>query len=115
MCSYYKGECTLDSLSVEDFCANVVVFNWCNYLLEELLFACEEDQEKGINFTYKYLLVAFAMWKLRPPMGRQLAQVEKGHLAKMFESWHVRSDQENLEFINEAFSKWYNQLIDASQ
>jgi hypothetical protein len=42
MHSYYKGECTLDALSVDDFCANGVVFNWCSYLLEELLVACEE-------------------------------------------------------------------------
>jgi hypothetical protein len=28
MHSYYKGECTLDALSVADFCANGVVFNW---------------------------------------------------------------------------------------
>jgi hypothetical protein len=50
MHSYYKGECTLDALSVADFCANGVVFNWCSYLLEELLVACEEAQEKGGNF-----------------------------------------------------------------
>jgi hypothetical protein len=42
MYSYYKGEYTLDALSVEDFCANDIVFNWCSYLLEELLVACEE-------------------------------------------------------------------------
>jgi hypothetical protein len=42
MHSYYKGECTLDALSVAYFCANGVVFNWCSYLLEELLVACEE-------------------------------------------------------------------------
>jgi hypothetical protein len=52
MHSYYKGECTLDSLSVAYFCVNGVVFNWCNYLLEELLVACEEAQEKGGTFTY---------------------------------------------------------------
>jgi hypothetical protein len=27
MCSYYKDECTLDPLSVDDFCENDVVFN----------------------------------------------------------------------------------------
>jgi hypothetical protein len=42
MRSYYKGECTLDALLVTDFCANGAVFNWCSYLLEELLVACEE-------------------------------------------------------------------------
>jgi hypothetical protein len=72
MRSYYKGECTLDALSVADFCANGAVFNWCSYLLEELLVACEEAQEKGGTFTYGYLLVAFTMFKWKPPMGRQL-------------------------------------------
>jgi hypothetical protein len=33
-------------------------------------------------------------------MGRQLAPVDKGHLAKMFEPWHARVDHENLEFNN---------------
>jgi hypothetical protein len=42
MHSYYKGECTLDALSVVDFCANGAVFNWCSYLLEEILVACKE-------------------------------------------------------------------------
>jgi hypothetical protein len=42
MCSYYKGEFTLDALSMAYFCANDVVFNWCSYLVEELLVFCEE-------------------------------------------------------------------------
>jgi hypothetical protein len=67
MRSYYKGECTLDALSVAYFCVNGVVFNWCNYLLEELLVVCEEAQEKGGTFTYGYLLVAFTMWKWTSP------------------------------------------------
>jgi hypothetical protein len=92
---YYKGECTLDALFVAEFCANGVVFNWCSYLLEELLLAYEEAQEKGKTFTYGYLLIAFAMWKWKPPMGRQLALADKGHLAKMFQPWHSRVDQEN--------------------
>jgi hypothetical protein len=91
MCLYYKGECTLDALSVVNFCINGVVFNWCSYLLEELLVSCEEAQEKGGTFTYGYLLIAFAMWKWRSPSGRQLSPTDKGLLAKMFEPWHSRS------------------------
>jgi hypothetical protein len=34
MGSYYKGQCTLDSLSMAEFCANGAMFNWCSYLLE---------------------------------------------------------------------------------
>jgi hypothetical protein len=37
----------LDAFSVADFCANGSMFNWCSYLLEELLLDCEEAQEKG--------------------------------------------------------------------
>jgi hypothetical protein len=33
----------------------------------------------------------------------------------MFEPWHARSDQENMEFNNVTFAKWYTQLIDATQ
>jgi hypothetical protein len=90
------------------------VLNWHSYLLEELVVSCDEAQEKGGNFTYGYLLVAFAMWKCKPPMGRQLALVDKYRLAKMFKQWHARPDQENMEFNNAAFEKWYNQLIDAT-
>jgi hypothetical protein len=69
MISYYKGEFTLYALSVADFCANGALFNWCSYLLEELLVSCEEVQEEGGTFTYGYLLVAFTMFKWKPPMG----------------------------------------------
>jgi hypothetical protein len=61
--SYYKGECTLDALSIAYFCTKGEVFNWCSFLLEELLVDCEEAQEKGGTFTYGYLLVAFVMLK----------------------------------------------------
>jgi hypothetical protein len=66
---YYKGECTLDALSV-GFFSNGTVFNWCSYLLEELLVACEESQEKGGTFTYGNLFLAFLMLKWMPPAGR---------------------------------------------
>jgi hypothetical protein len=78
MRSYYKGECTLDSFLVAYFCANGSVFNWCSYLLEELLVVCEESQEKGRTFTYGYLLVVFAMLKWTPPSGRLLSTPYKG-------------------------------------
>jgi hypothetical protein len=83
--SYYKGECTLDALSMVDFCANGIVFNWCSYFLEELLVACEEAQEKGGTFTYGYLFPTFTMLKWMPPTGRPLVLVDKGHLENMFE------------------------------
>jgi hypothetical protein len=105
MHSYYKGECTLDALSVVDFCTNGAVFNWCSYLLEELLVACEEVQEKGGTFTYGYLLLAFTMMKWRPPMGRHLAPTDKGCLTNMFEPWHARSDSKNMEFNNTCVPK----------
>jgi hypothetical protein len=115
MRSYYKGECTLDSLSVANFCANGAVFNWCSYLLEELLVTCEEVQEKGGTFTYKYILLDFSMLKWRPPMRRQLEPVDKGCLTNIFEPWHAREDSKNMEFNNVAFLKWYNHLIDSTQ
>jgi hypothetical protein len=92
MRSYYKGECIMDALSMADFCTNGIVFNYCSYMLEELLVACEEAQEKGGTFTYDYLLLAFAMLKWTPPTGRPLVLAYKGHLAKMFEPWHSRAD-----------------------
>jgi hypothetical protein len=92
MQSYYKGECTLNALYVADFYANGAVFNWYNYLLEEILVVCEEAQEKGGTFTYGYLLITFTMWKWKPPMGRQLELADKGCLAKLLEPWHSRVD-----------------------
>jgi hypothetical protein len=91
------------------------MFNWCSYILEELLVAYDESQEKGITFTYGYLLVAIAMWKWKPPMGRKLAPMDKGLLEKLFELWHVRPDQESMEFNNITFAKWYTKLINTNQ
>jgi hypothetical protein len=85
MRSYFNGECMLDALSVEDFCANGIVFNWCSYLLEELLVSCKDAQEKGVTFTYGYLLMAFTMLKWKPPVGISLALEDKGFLVNMFE------------------------------
>jgi hypothetical protein len=104
----------LDSLSVVDFCANGAVFNWCSYLLEELLVACEEAQEKGGTFTYGYLLIVFSMMKWMPPSGRPLSPADKGRLENMFEPLHSRSDSKNTTFNNETFLKWYNRLLDAT-
>jgi hypothetical protein len=115
MGSYYKGECTLYSLSIADFCVNGVVFNWCSYLLEEILVVFEEAWEKGGTFTYSYLLVASAMWKWTSPTGRQFSPADKGRLAKMFEPWNTRSDSENMEFNNAAFLKWYNHINNITQ
>jgi hypothetical protein len=76
MCSYYKGECTLDSLSVAYFCANGAVFNWCSYLLEEFLIACEEVQEKGDTFMYGYLLLYFTMLKWMATHGKTASTLQ---------------------------------------
>jgi hypothetical protein len=115
MRSYYKGECMLDALSVADVCANGAMFNWCSYFLEELLVACEEDQEKGGTFTYGYLLISFDMLKWTPPSGRPLSPTDKGRLENMFETWHSRSDSENTKFNNATLLKWYNQLLDKTK
>jgi hypothetical protein len=81
------------------------MFNWCSYLLEELLVACEEAREKGGTFTYGYLLVAFAMFKWKPLVGKQLTILDKGHMVKMFEPWQSRPESENTILNNIAFSK----------
>jgi hypothetical protein len=83
MRSYYKGECTLDALSVTNFCANGAMFNWCSYLLV----AFKEAQEKGGTFTYGYLLVEFTILKWKPPMGRHLEIPDKGRMVKMLKPW----------------------------
>jgi hypothetical protein len=115
MRSYYKGECTLYALSVADFCTNGAMFNWCSYLLEELLMTCEKARDKGGTFTYGNLLVAFTMFKWKPPVGRQPAIPGKVRMVKMFEPWQSRPDLENTAFNTTTFSKWYNGLIDATQ
>jgi hypothetical protein len=115
MRSYYKGECMLNALSIAYFCTNDVVFNWCSYLLEELLVACEEAQEKGGTFTYGYMLVAFAMYKWKLPMGRASMLPDKGRMAKMFKPWQSRSNSENASFNGATFAKWYNGMINTTQ
>jgi hypothetical protein len=113
--SYYKEECRLDALSITYFCTNGIVFNWCSYLLEEILVVCEEAQGKGGTFTYRYLLMAFKMIKWKPPIARLLPLEDKGHLVKMFEPWHSRTDSEYINFNTMVFSKLYNGIIDRTQ
>jgi hypothetical protein len=84
-------------------------------MLEELLLYCEEAQDKGGNFTYGYLFLAFTMLKWMPLTGRTLALEYKGHLENMFELWHSRTDLENTSFNNTTFSKQYNKLINSTQ
>jgi hypothetical protein len=112
---YYKGECTLDALSMVYFFTNGIVFKWCSYLLEELIVAYEEAQEKGGTFTYNYFFLAFAILKWTPPVERPLSPADKGRLEKMFEPWHSRSDLENTAFNNMTFSKWYNKFLNTTQ
>jgi hypothetical protein len=76
--------------------------------------ACEEAQEKEGIFSYGYLLMEFTVFKWKPPIGRMSALPEKGCMAKMFEPWKSRSDSENESFNTATFSKWYNDLIDAT-
>jgi hypothetical protein len=59
-------------------------------------------------------LLAFAMLKWMPPIGRPLSPKNKEILVKMFEPWHSRLDLDNTAFNNMAFSKWYNRLIDTT-
>jgi hypothetical protein len=73
----------MDELSMVYFCANGAIFNWCSYLLEELLVACVEAHVKGDTFTYGYLLLAFTMLKWNPPIGRSLSLEDKGRLANI--------------------------------
>jgi hypothetical protein len=75
----------LDALSVAYFCTNDIVFNWCSYLLEELLVACEEAQNKGEPFTYGYLQMKLLIFKWKTPIGRSSTLPDKGHMEKMFE------------------------------
>jgi hypothetical protein len=60
--------------------------------------ACEEAQEKGVTFTYGYLLMAFTMLKWKPPTRRPLVLVDKGLLVKMVDPWNSREDSENMPF-----------------
>jgi hypothetical protein len=114
MWSYYNGKCRLDALLVAYFCANGEVFNWCSYLPEEILVACEEAQENGRTFTYGYFLIVFTMLKWTPTSGIPLSPADKGFLAKMFEPWNSRLDSENTAFNNTGFSKWYIWFLDTS-
>jgi hypothetical protein len=72
--------------------------------------------ERGGYFIYGYLLVAFTMWKWRPPQGRELAMTPDNQIAMRFEPWKARTyNATNVSFNNCFFLQWYNDLINATQ
>jgi hypothetical protein len=83
-------------------------------LFKELLVACEEAQEKGDTFTYRYLLFSFSMLKWMPPVGIPLSPSDKGRMKNIFRPWHSTSESDNTAFNNAMLSKWYKQFLDTN-
>jgi len=58
-----KGKFYLDIIYVAEACVRGEPFNWCVYLLHELIEACEDVYKGTTYFIYGYLVIVIAMMK----------------------------------------------------
>jgi len=56
-----KGDCTLETMSMEEFCIKGACFNWCIFLLNALMDAWKKTHITRYPVIYGYILLAFAM------------------------------------------------------
>ena len=75
---YMKGECTLDTISVTEHSLQGTQLNCCQFLLNELFEACEDNYKRATGFIYGYLIMAFSMWKWTFPGVRQPVELTRG-------------------------------------
>ena len=110
-----QGECSLETLSVAEFCIQRVHLNWCMFLMNELMAACTDAHATRAAFIYGYLFLTFAMFRWQPPQGRQL-QPARGHtiVVVQYEPCRVRKDTKNVTLNDKAFARWYDMMIIAT-
>jgi hypothetical protein len=85
MHKYMKGEYTMDTIIVVEFCKNDVPMNWYKYLLTKLFQDFADVHDRASYFIYCYLLVSFSMWKWKPSWGGIISHNVDGRIAKLFD------------------------------
>lgn len=72
---HMKGKYYLDTISVAEACFRGEPFNWCGYLLHELIEACEDFYKGTTYFIYGYLVIVITMMKWCTPKGREVVDI----------------------------------------
>jgi len=99
---FSRNEHMLDTISVEEHCAEGAQLNWCMFLLNELLEACKDVFKKSTKFTYGYLVMTLTMWKWCSPEGRDPVPISDDQpLALWYIPWRTLGDPSSKQ-INEA-------------
>lgn len=75
---FAKNECTLDTISVVEYCCKGKVLNWSAFILNELFEACEDIYWRNTNFLFGYILMSLMKCKWRPPSGRGMIPIIEG-------------------------------------
>jgi len=75
---FSRNECTLDTISIAEHCANIAHLNWVAFLLNELYEACKYVYRRRTKFIFLYLIITLEMWKWFPPPLRDLVPVSEG-------------------------------------
>jgi hypothetical protein len=67
--------------------------------MTEMLHAYVNMHKRGGYFIFKYILVAFSMWKWRPPQGHELSLTLDNIIGMQFEPWKARRHHSPINYI----------------
>jgi len=106
MRNFSNNECTLDAISVAEHCYRGEVCNWLDFVLNELFESYEDIYKRSTNFIFGYILVTLAMWKWRPPRGRDMMQIRDDQpIALRYKPWRASGDPNSKEISEATFTK----------
>lgn len=87
--------------------------NWCNFLLQELLEACEEIYKRATHLIYGYIVVSLAMWKWCPLEGWELDPITKYQpLTFRYTPKRTSGDPSSKEINVAPFIGWYKKMLE---
>lgn len=109
---FAQNEFTPDAISVAEHCYKGEVLNWLTFVLNELFKACEDIYKRSTNFIFGYILMTLAMWKWKPPKGRDLVQIREDQpIALRYDPYRTSWDPSSKEVNEAAFNNWYEIML----
>lgn len=88
-----------------EHCCKGEVLNYSAFVLNELFDAYEDIYKRSTNFIIGYILMMLAMWKWKPPKGRDMMQIRDDQpITLRYEPWRASGDLSSKEINEAAFS-----------